>query len=183
MHVVRPPAGVSCSRFCLSAVALLMGTWLAEDSFGVTPTPQETSAVREWVSTAFRAAGPFPFSFIYGGRHSAELLPTWQRQISSQELDSGRKRHELVFTDPTSGLRVTCLVTEYSDFPAVEWVVFLKNTGQADTPILSNVLPLNTEFANSASGAPFGLRDALVRTSAATISDRSKREHSAVPKR
>jgi alpha-galactosidase len=161
MYVVRSLTGVPCRGFSLSAVVLLIGTSLTHDAFGITPTPQETSTCREWVSTAFRAAGPFPFSFIYGGRHSAELLPTWQKQTSSQEMDSGKKRHELVFTDPASGLRVTCIVTEYSDFPAVEWVVLFKNTGQADTPILSNVLPLNTEITNSASGAPFGLRYAL----------------------
>jgi alpha-galactosidase len=31
----------------------------------------------------------------------------------------------------------------FSDFPAVEWVLYLKNIGTADSPILENILPLD----------------------------------------
>ena len=42
----------------------------------------------------------------------------------------------LTWTDPDSGLQVQCIGIEYRDFPVVEWTVYFRNTGSADTPIL-----------------------------------------------
>ncbi len=71
------------------------------------------------------------FSFAYGGRPSAELLPSWRL-----EADGG-------FSDPQTGLRVTVTVRRFEDFPALDWVLEFENRGPVDTPILEDVLPLD----------------------------------------
>ena len=38
-----------------------------------------------------------PFSFVYGGAKSAELLKTWDLKRSSRELDSQRTEHTLAY--------------------------------------------------------------------------------------
>ena len=53
-----------------------------------------------------------PFSFIYGGKPSAELLETWTRAHGAQRLDDQRTEHTLTFTDPQTGLVVRCVVIE-----------------------------------------------------------------------
>ena len=45
----------------------------------------------------------------------------------------------LVFTDPKTGLQVTCTATEFTDFPTCEWTLLFKNTGTVDTPVIENI--------------------------------------------
>ena len=56
----------------------------------------------------------------------------------------------LTYADPATGLRVRCEVTEYEDFPAVEWVLHFENRGTQDSPILEGMFPLNTTFKTGA---------------------------------
>ena len=97
------------------------------------------------------------FSFSYDGKSSAELLRTWKREQSTRKLDESRTEQTLTYTDPKSGLVVRCVGVEYSDFPAVEWTLFFKNTGVADTPILENVQALDSIWHGS-EGDEFLLR-------------------------
>lgn len=41
---------------------------------------------------------------------------------------------------------------EYQDFPAVEWIVYFKNNGVTNTPILDTILGLETSFRRGKSG-------------------------------
>ncbi len=71
------------------------------------------------------------FSFTYGGRPSADFLPSWRREGEGS------------YTDPQTGLRVTVRVRRFEDFPALDYVLEFENRGHADTPILEDVLPLD----------------------------------------
>jgi len=84
-----------------------------------------------------------PFTFTYDGRPSAELLKSWKVARASRELDAKRVEHTLTYTDEATGLQVRCVAVEYRDFPTVEWTVYFKNAGQADTPILSDIQALD----------------------------------------
>jgi alpha-galactosidase len=83
--------------------------------------------------------GGLPFSFLYGNTPSGALLPGWTKNETSEKLDAQRTRRTLTWTDPATGLEVRCARVEYSDFPTVEWTVYFKNTGKADTPLLEQV--------------------------------------------
>jgi alpha-galactosidase len=115
--------------------------------------PEEMAQVSHWVSTRFTADHPdLPFSFVYGGQPSDELLGTWQRSHAGRALDGNRTEHVLTYTDAETGLVVRCAAVEYRDFPTVEWTVYFKNTGSADTPILSDIQPLDTRLERTAEG-------------------------------
>ena len=86
------------------------------------------------------------------GRSSDDLLATWPRKTARKKLDSSRTQQTLTWTDPRTGLEVRCVAVEYSDYPVAEWTVFLKNTGQADTPILENLQALDARFERRADG-------------------------------
>ena len=94
--------------------------------------------------------GPYttdpPFSFNYGDRSSAELLKSWKVERASRKLDDRRTERTLSYTDPESGLVVRCVAVEYHDFPTVEWTLYLKNAGEADTPIVQDVEALDVSF-------------------------------------
>ncbi|MCY3018706.1 MAG: alpha-galactosidase [Planctomycetota bacterium] len=93
------------------------------------------------------AKGGLPFSFMYGGRSSVELLPSWPRKEDSKKLDDSRTERTLVWTDPATGLAVRCVTVEYRDFPTLEWTLYFRNTGAQVTPILADILALDGSFS------------------------------------
>jgi alpha-galactosidase len=93
-----------------------------------------------------------PFSFVYGSMKSADLLRDWTVQRSSRELDSKRTEHTQTYRDPKTNLEVRCVGVEYHDFATVEWTVYFKNEGAADTPILENIQALDTHLERNGDG-------------------------------
>ncbi|MCC6727786.1 MAG: NPCBM/NEW2 domain-containing protein [Chthonomonadales bacterium] len=93
-----------------------------------------------------------PFSFVYGGRSSADLLPGWRRERASRALDAARTEQTTTWTDPRTGLEVRWAAVRYADFPTVEWTLHFRNGGSADLPLLSEVRALDTRFARAADG-------------------------------
>jgi alpha-galactosidase len=93
-----------------------------------------------------------PFSFNYGGKSSRELLPGWKCTRETRAVDEQRTEHTLRYADPDSALEVRCVAVTYRDFPTVEWTLHFKNTGTADTPVLSEILSLDTRFERDADG-------------------------------
>jgi len=83
------------------------------------------------------------FSFVYGGKPSAELLPSWGRREEIEPTPDGRERRIITYTDPATKLEVRVEITRGDDFPAVDWVLRFTNHGPADSPLLEQVLPLN----------------------------------------
>lgn len=161
MHSTRRQFGNLQLFIAVFLSAIDFGCFTPAFTSAATPTATELSASRDWVFSSLRSNGPYPFDFIYGGRHANDVLKNWQKVFSPEKAIAGGKRYQVTFSEPGARFEVTCDVIEYSDFPAVEWVLRLKNKGMADSPILQSILPLNTDFANSKSGAPFGLRYAL----------------------
>ena len=107
-------------------------------------TKGERQNRNQWVKQHFLNSNPqIPFSFIYNGQSSEKLLPGWTRTQETKKLDAARIQHTFVWTDPGTGLEVSCVALEYSDYPAVEWLLHFKNTGKADTPIIEKIQTLD----------------------------------------
>jgi alpha-galactosidase len=110
--------------------------------------------LKEWLMKYFEPEASLqPFSFKYGDQYSADLLKTWKVERISKELDEYRIQHELIYTDPKTCLKVYCILTEYRDYPAVEWVLFFENTGDSESLILEDVQPADFAFTSDGSGA------------------------------
>jgi alpha-galactosidase len=58
----------------------------------------------------------------------------------------------LTHTDPKTGLVVRSAAVEYADFPTVEWTLYFKNTGGADSPILEGIQALDLRLDHGAQG-------------------------------
>ena len=122
----------------------------------VSSTPAEIAEARQWSEQLeqlppVKSEPPF-FSFTYDGKPSAELLPTWKKSETSRKLDDQRTERTLTWTDPKTGMEVRCVSVAYSDYPVVEWTVYFKNTGKADTPILADIQGLNVSFQRNGEG-------------------------------
>jgi alpha-galactosidase len=128
---------------------LLLWVALACEAFSARPIAEELARMCRWVAaSALRARSKStpPFSFIYGGQSSSILFGTWRVKRQRQRLDANRTRHTLTYADPQTGLLVRCVAVEYRDFPTLEWTLYFKNGGSADTPILQEIRALDTRF-------------------------------------
>lgn len=96
-------------------------------------------------------ANPYAISFSLGHQASQKLLLRWSRQISTAAADSSRRA--VIYTDPASGLQVRVESERFSDFPAVEWVTYLKNTARTNSPIIEDLQALDSELLAPGSGS------------------------------
>jgi alpha-galactosidase len=90
---------------------------------------------------AFLAAA-IPFSFVYDGAASSELLKNWTRTADTAD-ENNRLLHKVQWTDPKTGLRVSVLATVFKRYGAVEWLLQFENTGASDTPAIENIQALD----------------------------------------
>ena len=116
----------------------------------------EAGCHRRWFEAAFAESGQtppagqltaLPFSFVYGGRSSAEIIDKWTRTVAAEKIDETRIRRTLTLADPETGLEVRAVALLYLDTPAVEWTLFFTNRGAKDSPILENVKAVDETIA------------------------------------
>lgn len=125
--------------------------------WAVKVTPAELSRAREWSVARFgevekAPSAELPFSFTFGGRPSAEFIQSCRIERRSAKLDGAKTERTVTCTDTATGLVLVCRAIEYHDFPVVEWVLTFRNTGTADTPILTNIQALDAGFTRSSDG-------------------------------
>ena len=86
-----------------------------------------------------------PFSFRYGGTEAKDLLPKWEKSFKKTTLPS-RFKYEVTWKDPQTKLSIVAIVSIFKHYPATEWVLYFKNEGSQDTPILENIEPLDIQL-------------------------------------
>jgi alpha-galactosidase len=117
------------------------------------PSSSEMATANTWTAAHLeKATSTPPFSFVYDGKPAAEFLPTWKSSYSTKQLDDQRLERTLTYTDPKTGLEVRCVAVEFPNSAAVEWILYFKNTGKQDTPILSDIFTLDATFTRPLKG-------------------------------
>ncbi len=114
------------------------------------PLPQDTELVQVWMEDNYaspvsegRMAG-LPFSFKVDGVPAGDCpFDVSGGPVSETE---GRMVREVALTHESSGLRVRCVMTAFEDYPAVEWVLHLRNDGDEPPPIVSEIQALDCGF-------------------------------------
>jgi alpha-galactosidase len=104
-------------------------------------------SAQQWIERHFSKGVIPPFSFEYGGKNSASFILNWKYRsetIPSKELNEEEKLFH--YTDPESGLSVSCLVTLFKDFEAIEWVLKFTNTAEKNSALIEKVAALNQVF-------------------------------------
>ena len=99
----------------------------------------DRSSLERVVAANIDRNGAPPFSFIYSGRPSKEIISKWKVTADTKPA-ADKSVRTVVYADPATGLRVTWITTTYADSPAVEWVLRFRNEGKDDTPIIEDVL-------------------------------------------
>lgn len=74
-----------------------------------------------------------PFSFVCGERSSREWVKPENARRETGKWTNGQRLHLLRWSDQQSALFVTMELTQFADFPAMEWVVRLRYEGAGET--------------------------------------------------
>jgi len=119
----------------------------------VTASSPKGSHADMWLNRWLNIARPF--SFRYGGKDSVSLLEQWQLQKGEHKTDSHSEQQELIWTDAATGLQFRWQVKRFTDYPALEWVLWFENRGTKDTPILEDIQDLNLRLNHSRKGEPY----------------------------
>lgn len=114
---------------------------------------EELALAHNWCRASFLAhetgtdLPAFPISFRYGDESSSSMLQGWTARREATRSTEDSTLDTVVLTGAPAGLECRCEIKRFHDYPAVEWIAYFKNTGATDTPILSEVLPLDVLFA------------------------------------
>lgn len=117
---------------------LLVGCGSQEIRAGETESFEETSKRFAFVD--------LPFSFRYDSQKSEDLLSTLKPKIKKKI----KRKDNLLSIVKTwklkDGLTISLESKCYTDFPAVEWVIYITNKGEKNSKVLSEFYPLDYTF-------------------------------------
>lgn len=104
----------------------------------------------------FQAGEALPFSFVYEGRaYSGKFPENWAGERRAKGLDGGCSQETFVWRDAETGLEVRCEAVAYEDFGATEWVLYLSNASDNETPVIEEIRVADFEWDGGV--APFTL--------------------------
>lgn len=109
-------------------------------------------SVSAWTDKSFARGTVPPFSFDYDGRHSSQIIGKWKFKVSARTAGEGCYARSYIWTDTATGLQVECRTRAFTDFNAVEWVLYMRNTGDRDTPRISSVNTADISFCSALKG-------------------------------
>ena len=100
--------------------------------------PEGHRLLKAWQDAAFGISSVPPVSFTLDGTPSAELCANW---VQAQREEPGETATSFVrkLTNPEGTLELRLEGKVYHDYPVIEWTVFLRNTGTADTGIFEKL--------------------------------------------
>jgi len=108
--------------------------------------PADMRRCRDWAARHLARAADLPISFWLDGQPVAGIPASWQPTASRRWIDANIIETVFEGADPATGLSLRVEVSEYRDYPAVEWVAWFANRGQGDAPLLQDVQALEAIF-------------------------------------
>ena len=93
-----------------------------------------------------------PFSFTCGERSSRDWLKLADASRESGEWMEGKRVHRLRWRDPATALECVLELTEFAEFPALEWVVRLRHEGAHETQPITNFKALDIFWKSAKPG-------------------------------
>lgn len=133
--------------------AFAFGEEIPVEPYSSQPTASEMAFVAQWKgfllgqgdAAAGRYIGDLPFSFLCGQRSSREWVTIDTANITSGGWQDDRTRtHVLSWRDGQTSLYCEMELTEFQDFPAFQWVVRIRNDGQADSAKIHDFWGIDT---------------------------------------
>ncbi len=112
---------------------------------------KEKQLCRNWFDENLRLTGEaekLPYDFTVGGKPLSKNIADWDVSVGAESetgaVYSGGKTTYITLTHKSSGLKATVEATIYEDFATCDWTVYIENTAQENSPVVSNFYAVNT---------------------------------------
>ncbi len=116
---------------------------LTADEMSITNEEQKMSA--DWAETNLISSSSYPFTFSVDGE---KFTPDeWTKTVSdaTEEIYRGGKTKYITFTK--NNLEVTAEVTVFEENASCQWTVYVKNTGDTNSGVITDFYSLDSSFA------------------------------------
>lgn len=115
-------------------------------------TDSEKKLCSEWFNDNFFSEnGEYPFTFKIDGEKfnpaDWKIIPSPAPDIKTGTIYKNGKTDYIVLANEEKGLEVTVEATEFSDNATCQWTVYIKNTGNDNSGIISDFYALDSSFA------------------------------------
>ena len=133
---------------------------------------ESASVAKEWLEE--KIENNSLFSFKYNGAEFSSFISSWEKNLEEGVDEEGRTTYTLTYTSPEQ-VTVTALISYDAQMAALDWVCSFKNNGSGDSPVISNILPLDAEYSIEAPTlmTANGNSDNTVNDFEATVTDLS----------
>ncbi len=150
----------SCTGFyILNKDNILEYKFTRDISFGtvsaseIVITEAEKQRCRDWYDTYIllkNDAVEVPYDFSVGGESLKENLDEWAFEVSEEseigQVYEGGKTAYVTLTHMRSSLVATVEATIYEESATCEWTVFIENTGEENSAVISDFYSINTSL-------------------------------------
>lgn len=114
-------------------------------------TDAEKNRSREWLNDNFFSENSeYPFTFKVDGEEfnpvEWEIIPSPTPDIEAGNIYKNGKTDYIVLANDEKGLKVTVEVTEFSDNATCQWTVYIKNTDESNSGVISDFYALDSSF-------------------------------------
>ena len=112
-------------------------------------TSEEARLCTNWVETSFYSKeGNYPFTFKVDGEafNPADWEQTTAKSSEFGKTYANGKTEYIVLKNKNNGLEVTVEATVFEKNATCQWTVYIKNTGDKNSGVISDFYPLNTSF-------------------------------------
>lgn len=131
---------------------VLAGCILAAARPAMEMTPGGQGCER-WIERRFSASTLPPFSFTYNGKSSDAFLKKWRFSCSTPSVpEEGATCRSFFWTERQGGLQVECKVKIFSDFNAMEWVLYFRNLSEENSGRIANVKAVDIDLLSKENG-------------------------------
>lgn len=116
-------------------------------------TDEEKKSCREWYDEKILLRGgetDLPYNFRIGGKSLSQNIYDWTFSVSEESekgaVYNGGKTSYITLKHNSSGVVATVEATIYEDNATCEWTVFIKNTDDENSPVVSDFYALDESF-------------------------------------
>jgi len=113
-------------------------------------TPADLALSRAYQVRLLSRPADLPIAFELDGQTIHGLPEAWHPVSHRRRVDATLTETVFTAADPASGLSVRVEVTAYHDYPVLEWVAWLTNTGDLPTPLIHGLRALDAAFPGAA---------------------------------
>ena len=128
----------------------------------------------------YTSPAEIPLSFQYGDRLVRGIPADFHPRVERRLVDTNMLQIVVTGQDE-AGLEIRAEYLEYRDFPVTEWIVFLTNRGEKNTPILSKIRVMDSCIAGSDPVLIHGNGDTVNQDGYEFFTDRLDHELSIAP--